>query len=80
MYLRSLHGYHKFIIMGDLNFPDIDWGTITGCNRFSSLFCDLTFNLNLSQLIHHPTHIKGNILDVVLTNDYTLISDVRVEL
>ena len=79
MYLRSLHVYHKFIIMGDLNFPYIDRDTITGSNRFSSLFCDLTFDLNLSQLIHHPTHIKGNILDLVLTNDYALISDVEVD-
>ena len=79
MYLRSLHVYHKFIIMGNLNFPDIDWDTITGSNRVSSLFCNLTFDLNLSQVIHHPTHIKGNILDLVLTNDYTLISDVKVD-
>ena len=79
MYLRSLHVYHEFIIMGNLNFPDIDWDTITGSNRVSSLFCNLTFDLNLSQLIHHPTHIKGNILDLVLTNDYTLISDVKVD-
>ena len=57
MYLRSLHGYHKFIIMGDFNFPDIDWDTITGSNRSSFLFCDLTFDLNFSQLIHHPTHM-----------------------
>ena len=68
------NGHHNFFIMGDLNFPDIDWHTITGSNRFSSLFCDLTFDLNLSQLIHHPTHNKGNILDLVLTNDNTLIS------
>ena len=35
--------------------------------------------LHLSQLIHNPTHITGNILDLVLTNDCTLISDVKVD-
>ena len=35
--------------------------------------------LHLSQLIHNPTHIMGNILDLVLTNDCTLISDVKVD-
>ena len=37
------------------------------------------FDLHLSQLIHNPTHITGNILDLVLTNDCTLISDVKVD-
>ena len=35
---------------------------------FSSLFCDLCFNNNLSQLVSEPTHIGGNILDLILTN------------
>jgi len=30
-------------------------------------FCDLLFQLNLSQLINKPTHIQGNTLDLVIT-------------
>ena len=36
------------------------------------------FQNNLSQLIHTPTHLKGNILDLVLTNSDELISNVEV--
>ena len=36
------------------------------------------FQNNLSQLINTPTHLKGNILDLVLTNSDELISNVEV--
>ena len=36
------------------------------------------FQNNLSQLVHSPTHLKGNILDLVLTNSDELISNVEV--
>ena len=36
------------------------------------------FQLNLSQLINEPTHIQGNILDLVFTNNEDLIYDVTV--
>ena len=36
------------------------------------------FQNNLSQIIHTPTHLKGNILDLVLTNSDELISNVEV--
>ena len=32
----------------------------------------------LSQVVHSPTHLKGNILDLVLTNSDKLISNVEV--
>ena len=36
------------------------------------------FQNNLCQLIHTPTHLKGNILDLILTNYVELISNVEV--
>ena len=39
-----------------------------GHTDFSSQFCDKIFELNLEQLVDKPTHINGNILDVVLAN------------
>ena len=36
------------------------------------------FQNNLSQLVHSPTHLKGNILDLILTNSDELISNVEV--
>ena len=58
----------KLIILGDFNFPDIDWDTLSGHSPNSNQFCDMIFQANLSQLIDGPTHIHGNILDLLLTN------------
>ena len=55
-----LHLYHisdKMIIVGDFNFPDIDWDTLSGHSPASNQFCDLVFQTGLSQLIDQPTHI-----------------------
>ena len=54
--------------MGDFNVPDINWSTLVGSTHFSNQFCDLVFDLNLSQLVDSSTHRQGNILDLVLTN------------
>ena len=41
-------------------------------------FCDFVFNHNLSQLVDTPTHRRGNILDLVLTNLETRFLNVSV--
>ena len=56
----------KLIILGDFNFPDIDWDTMTGHSPISNQFCDIVFETGLCQLIETPTHSHGNILDLVL--------------
>ena len=58
----------KMIILGDFNLPDIDWDVLSGHSPVSNQFCDLVFQTGLSQLIDRPTHIHGNILDLLLTN------------
>ena len=52
----------------DFNFPDIDWDLPSGSFPVSDQFCDLIFQTGLSQLIDMPTHVHGNILDLLLTN------------
>ena len=54
--------------MGDFNVPDINWSTLVGSTHFSNQFCDVVFDLNLSQLVDSSTHKQGNILNLVLTN------------
>ena len=46
-------------------------------NLISNRFCDLLFQLNL---INEPTHIQGNILDLIFTNNEDLIYDVTAHL
>ena len=68
-FLLNLHvDSDKLIILGDFNFPDIDWDTLLGRSPVSDQFCDLIFQTNLSQLIDMPTHVHGNVLDLLLTN------------
>ena len=66
------------MIVGDFNFPNIQWPTLTGSCPLSTTFCDFIFECNLSQLICEPTHSKGHILDLVLVSDEDLVSSVSV--
>ena len=51
--------------MGDFNVPDINQATLSGSFIFSNQLCDLVFQFNLSQLVDQPSHIYGNILDII---------------
>ena len=66
--IRTTNGNDNLLFLGDLNFPDINWTTMTGYTPLSTHFCEFVFEHNLSQLIAEPTHNGGNLLDVILTN------------
>ena len=66
-------------IMGDFNLPDTCWSLLTGSSSFSHSFCDFVYKHNLAQPITTPTHIKGNILDLVLTNSTDYISNLDIK-
>ena len=68
----------KIIIIGDFNFPDIDWDLLSGFSLASNQFCDLVFQTGLSQLIDQPTHKHGNTLDLLLTNLDNNISHLQI--
>ena len=67
-----------YLITGDFNLPDINWNTLSSTSQLSNVFCDLVFNLNLAQLNVKPTHIHGNILDLILTNNEEIILNITV--
>ena len=75
--LVSSHS-NDILLVGDFNMADIDWDTLSSASYFSVLFCDFIFNNNLSQLIDKPTHHKGNILDLILTNACHHIQDITI--
>lgn len=58
----------NIIILGDFNLADINWNTFTGKFPMSQQFCEMIFDFGLCQLINFPTHNKGNILDLLITN------------
>ena len=72
-YLNSLCHTENLIMLGDLNFSDVNWDSLSGTSFISSSLCEEFFNLNLSQSVTEPIHNKGNLLDVVLTNAPELI-------
>ena len=56
------------LIIGDINFPKIDWNNLTS-DAFSSDFLNSCIDNNFSQYVDFPTHSKNNILDLVLCNN-----------
>ena len=58
--------YDHCIFVGDFNFPDID--SLSGPSSLSNFFCDFIFDCNLTKHGTQPTHVKGNILDLILTS------------
>ena len=78
-YLNSLVIDRKILlIIGDFNLPDICWSSLSGLSPSSNLLCDFVFDCNLTQLINSPAHVKGNTLDILLTNSDHLISHLSV--
>ena len=73
----------KIFIIGDFNLSSANWplddGNTHSLNRIDKLFVDSFSELGLSQLITGPTHIKGRTLDILLTNQSPLVSNVEVK-
>ena len=64
------------ILIGDFNFPDLDWEKGTASGRTKGLLEAASDNM-LEQLVKFPTHLKGNILDLVLTNIPERVTEVE---
>ena len=77
--LFSLSSLNKdLLVLGDFNFPDIDWELLSGTSKHSINFCNLTLQLNMCQLVVSPTHRAGNILDLVITTNDELVQDIVI--
>ena len=68
----------RLIILGDFGLPDIQWDLLSGTTPVSENLCELVFRTGLFQLINEPTHIHGNILDLLLTNINDSIKSLEV--
>ena len=79
------NSYHDINIMGDFNFPNIDWPSLSctpshGREQHESgqaLLAFIQHNM-LLQIVDHPTR-EQNILDLFLTNNDRVIRNVEVE-
>jgi Endonuclease-reverse transcriptase len=55
------------VIVGDFNMQDINWNGGTARGRARELL-DAADNRLLEQLVSFPTHLRSNLLDLVLTD------------
>ena len=67
------------IVVGDFNLPDIHWDTLSASSTVSKAFCDFVFDNTLIQLVDHPTHTRGNILDLILTSSTKCIANLTID-
>ena len=69
----------QIIIVGDFNLPKMDWPSYVSPNeKCHSIFLNLVNELGLHQFVKEPTP-NMNLLDLVFSNNSSLISDISVE-
>ena len=68
----------KFFLIGDFNLNKANWLLNTSTNSIEQAFLDEFVLDGLVQLINEPTLIKGNILDILLTNSEQFINEIIV--
>ena len=68
----------KFVIVGDFNYPGIRW-TTGGSDAKGRPFYETVTERCMTQHVEIPTHISGNVLDLVLSSDEELVQCVEVE-
>ena len=64
-------------VIGDFNFPGIRWNDKMADSK-GRKFLNTIIDNDIHQAVEEPTHIKGNILDLVLTKNPELIVDLSV--
>lgn len=65
--IDSLSNNEPHLIVGDFNMPEINWINLNCPNKYNQ-FIDIICDKSLDQLVDFPTHQRGNILDLALTN------------
>ena len=82
--LKSLfirRGCSKVFVIGDFNLSSVSWpldDNFSMNNRLKQHFIDTFSDLGLAQCITHSTHIKGNTLDLLLTNSVSHVQNINV--
>ena len=77
--ISTIPGNYSIVLCEDFNVPNIDWSvtTPTVSSPVNSTFCSLVHDNFLTQLVSSPTR-GDHILDLILTNNPSCVSNVRV--
>ena len=68
----------KFFLIGDFNLNKANWLLNTSTSSIEQAFLDEFVQAGLIQLINESTHIKGKILDILLTNSEQFINNITI--
>jgi len=71
--------FSSFVLCGDFNLPGLKWDGISVGNKNEEMFSEAMFEIGLTQHVHVPTHVAGNILDLVFVNNLFLMQQCEVE-
>ena len=79
--INELHHTYK-IVMGDFNYPQINWESDTTTNHQSQKFLDKIISGYWTQNVKGPTRYRGNniptLLDLVFSNEESLINRIDI--
>jgi ribonuclease P/MRP protein subunit RPP40 len=67
---------YRVVVMGDFNFPELDWSNLDNLDVQNS-FVDCLFNNFLLQLVDEPTR-GNNYLDLILSSEENMIQNLSV--
>ena len=71
--------YSKIILIGDLNLSSVsNWDNPISNNILEQKYITLFEDLGLIPLVNQPTHIRGNVLDQVFTNQPHLVKNLKI--
>ena len=74
--LERASRYDNVCVMGDFNYRNIDWDSMTGDGNAGE-FLNVVQDGFFKQLVREPTR-QGNILDLVFVNNESLVSQVEI--
>ena len=66
------------ILIGDFNLNAVSWDQLSSSNKLQNDFLIMFENNCLTQLIKQPTHYLGNVLDILLTDKPSIISNLNI--
>ena len=75
-WVKQMRG--QVVMIGDFNFPDIDWSTGTTGTRGRN-FYEATQEAFMEQHVCGSTHRSGNVLDLILCNRENMVTEVKAE-
>ena len=80
-YLKKIASINKIsahVLVGDFNLCNTQWPDDISINNLETKFLNTFQDVNMTQFISSPTHEDGRILDILLCNTLTFVTNIYV--